>query len=140
VTFSADAPGSPGAALLSQTIPGNANETFVGNQFFGPVFNYSVDLPVSFLAQAGTTYWLSIVPSIGFPPQWGWHSGTGGDGVAHQVFFGSGIPLAQDLAFDLTGVPGSAIPAPATLVLLASGLIGLIGARQCRPRSPRNRR
>src|SRR5207249_4290911 len=61
----------PGAALLTQTISGNANETFLDSEFFGPVYTYSLNLTSPFLASAGTQYWLSIVPDMGVPPQWG---------------------------------------------------------------------
>ena len=50
ITFWADASGQPGSSLLSEMIPGNANQTFGGNQGFWPVYNYSVVLPTCFFA------------------------------------------------------------------------------------------
>src|SRR5262249_28059889 len=65
LTFYADNGGTPGASLLIETIPGNANETFVGTEpasnDLGPnaVYDYSTELPVAFPTLANTTYWLS---------------------------------------------------------------------------------
>jgi hypothetical protein len=112
--------GTPGASLYSETIAGNGNEALfdcaVGT---GACGNYSVS--ANFAAAAGTQYWLSIVPDLGFPPQWGWADGTGGDGAAYQVFFGSGAPLPTDLAFTLT----STVPEPTAWALMLIGFGGL---------------
>lgn len=129
IAFYADAAGQPGAPLLSQTIGGNANETFLGNDFFGPVFTYDVDLPICFSAAAGVPYWLSIVPDMGFPPQWGWYTGTGGDGVGFQDFFGSRSNIGTDFAFTLTGT--AVVPEPgAVALLIGSGFTGLLLIRR----------
>lgn len=134
IAFYADTLGQPGGTLLSQTVAGTAGETAIGPDFFGnPTFTYSLILPTSFLATGGTTYWLSIVASSGFPPQWGWEAsgaGGGGDGKAYQDFFGTRTLLPGDFAFDLTGEPtNAAVPEPVSLTLLGSGLVGLIGRR-----------
>jgi hypothetical protein len=132
ITFWSDNAGQPGAQLLSETIPGTANETFVGNQFFGPVYNYSVNLSVPFLATGGTQYWLSIVPTMTLPPQWGWHTGTGGDGLAYQDFFGDRTALADvDFAYDLTG---TAVPEPASLGLVGLAILALTACLRRRSR------
>ena len=127
ITFWSDNAGQPGVQLLSETIPGNANETFVGNEPSGPIYTYSVDLSIPFLATGGTQYWLSIVPDVGFPPQWGWHTGTGGDGIAYQDFFGSRFQVPVDFAFDLTG---AAVPEPASLALVGLGILALTAFRR----------
>ena len=105
VTFWSDAAGQPGVSLLTQNIAGNAGESSLGLDSGGyPIFSYSVVLSASFLANAGTTYWLSIVPSATpANPQWGWYTGSGGDSVAWQDFFGTRTQLFSVIAFDLTG-------------------------------------
>jgi hypothetical protein len=139
LTFSADAGGQPGAALLSETIPGNANETFVGSEAGigrggNLVFNYSDALPIPFLAQANTTYWLSIVPNLDFSDdpnigQWGWHTGTGGDGTSFQRFLGGPFVNPDDLAFTLVGIAN--VPEPAGLALWSvAALAGLAYRRR----------
>lgn len=125
IQFYADAAGIPGASVYSTTINGTANETSLGNDSAGsPAFSYSA--AVNFMAAGGTQYWMSIVPDLGFPPQWGWESGTGGDGAAYQVFSGQGSALANDLAFTLDGSP---VPEPATLAALGLGALALIRRR-----------
>ena len=87
VTFYSSVGGAPGAALATFNTPGNDNETFLQLDNLGDpafIYNQSVD----FTAQAGTEYWMSVVPDLGFPPQWGWEDGTGGDGAALPVLPG----------------------------------------------------
>ena len=91
----------------------------------------------------GVQYWLSIVPDIGFPPQWGWESGTGGDGAAYQCFLGSCGPITtNDLAFTLLGAAVSNTPEPSSLFMLGAdcsdwpdgnGPTTEAGRRQSRP-------
>ena len=80
VAFWADSAGQPGGLLASQFVAGAANETSLGSFGGFPAFSYDLTLPTAFTAQAGTQYWMSVVPDLGFPPQWGWASGSGGDG------------------------------------------------------------
>jgi hypothetical protein len=116
--------GQPGSLLFSETITGNAGETFIGTDNNGfPVYSYSANLTNTFLAQAGATYWLAIVPSLGFPPQWGWYTSSEGDGVSYQDFFGSRSQLGTDFAFSLTG---QQVPEPSAILgLLGLGLLGI---------------
>jgi MYXO-CTERM domain-containing protein len=143
LTFWSDNSGQPGTPLLSEKIPSNANETFVGTEpSTGAggqdlVFNYSTNLPTAFDALANTNYWLSIVPDLVFDQnpnpafgQWGWHTGIGGDGTSMQDFFNFGtggfdrFTNPNDLAFTLTGtVTPAAVPEPASLAVW--GLLGL---------------
>lgn len=129
ITFWDDSAGQPGSSLLSETIAGTAGETFIGLDFFGdPTYTYSVILSTAFAANAGTRYWLSIVPTLPFPPQWGWEASVAGNGVAYQDFFGDRAQLPGDFAFDLTGT--AAVPEPATLTLLGLGLAGFAGRKR----------
>lgn len=117
VKFYADSAGQPGAAVGTASIAGNGGESCSG-----VICTYS--LALNFAAAAGTQYWLSIVPDEAFPPQWGWATGSNGDGLAFQDFFGTRSPLAADLAFTLTG--NAAVPEPATWALMLGGF-GLAG-------------
>ena len=114
-----NAGGAPGALLYSTgDVAGNANETSIGLDNAGnPAFTYT--LGTNFLASAGTEYWMSIESDMGFPPQWGWETGTGGDGAAYQCFFGSCGSIPNDLAFSL------AVPEPSSFLLLAGSLPAL---------------
>jgi hypothetical protein len=126
LTFYADNGGIPGAAVYTQNVAGNAGETFLQNDNLGdPTYLYTLG-GVNFNAAAGTQYWLSVVPDLGFPPQWGWETGTGGDGAAYQCFFGACAPIASDLSFALFS-GHTTVPEPGTLAMLGTGILGLAG-------------
>ena len=132
----ANSGGTPGAVLNTTSLSGNAGETSLGSDNLGDLeYSYSANLSTAFAAAAGTEYWLSIVPDLAFPPQWGWEDSSGagdpGDHHAYQVYMGTGSGQSTDLAFTLRGNPAGAVPEPYSVALLGTvlGLIA-IGARR----------
>ncbi len=79
VQFWSDSGGQPGVMLQDNFTATNANEQSLGLDNAGdPTFLYGLNLSTAFSASANTQYWLSVYPDLGFPPQWGWETGTGG--------------------------------------------------------------
>src|SRR5262249_47805067 len=113
--------GEPGTALFSEHVGGNEMGT-------GPFYTYSATLQTPFVAEPGTTYWLSIVADDASPtPQWFWQGAVPGPpGDTHSAQDPSGKQrqfFKSDQAFALSGTP---TPEPASLVLLASATAGLM--------------
>jgi hypothetical protein len=124
LTFYNDNAGQPGNPIATGFFPGNGNETFLTNSTGFPTYEYS--LFFGSFDMAPGRYWASVVPDLGFPPQWGWSTGTGGNGIAYQDFFGTRTALAADMAFAIDGT--AVVPEPGTLVMLGTGVLGLAGA------------
>ena len=121
-----DVAGAPGNLLYEVDAAGNAGETFLEIDNLGdPTYLYG--LPVNYNTTANTTYWLSVYPDLGFPPQWGWETGTGGDGAAYQCYLEACGPIPNDLSFAVFGNPVTTTPEPGSLILLGSGILGLAG-------------
>lgn len=124
LNFYADNGGSPGASVYSATV--NAAATSLGDVSGFPMFTYDVDLPLEFLADANTKYWISIVANMTFPPQWGVALSNDGNGVSVQDFFGTRSGLNLDMAFSLTGT--AQVPEPGSLPLVALAVLGMVAA------------
>jgi hypothetical protein len=126
LTLYNDNAGSPGAPIAFGLFPGTGGETFIGNNGSGdPIYDYGLNF--NSFDMAPGTYWASVVPDIGFPPQWGWATGTGGDGHGWQCFFGACGDTGVDFAFALDGTQLTSTPEPGTLVMIGTGILGLAG-------------
>lgn len=113
--------------LFWQTyITGNAGESVVATVGGITFYDYHATIP-SLPVTAGT-YWLSVVPDLVFPPQWGWANSAVGDNLAYQDFAGSHTAYAEDMAFTLNCDP---VPEPVTMSLAAAGL-GMAVRRRAR--------
>ena len=113
--------GIPGTLQHTAHISGTGGET----QLNGNIYTYDIT-GLNFQELSGIPYWLSVVPDLAFPPQWGWATGTGGDGHAYQSYFNNNGPTNFDQAFTLIGT--TSVPEPGTLVMLGTGVLGLAGA------------
>lgn len=121
IQFYADDSG-PGASVFSQTVA--FTSTSLGFSDGIPMFSYQASIN-SFAVNAGQQYWVSIVPNVPYPPQWGWVRSA--DGLAFQDFLGNRSQLIDDMAFTLTGDLGTAsVPEPTTLGLVALGAAVLL--------------
>ena len=124
VNFYANNAGAPGGVLSSQYFTNNGGETFLtvsGGGF--PIYTYSETF--ASIDMAAGTYFVSVEPDLGFPPQWGWATGTGGDGGAYQTFFGTTSPIGVSMAFDITGTTVLTVPEPSTWAMMMLGFAGL---------------
>lgn len=124
--FWTDNLGQPGVSLASFNIPGNCGESFEQIDSVGsPAYSYGC--AVNFNALAATPYWLSIVADLDVSVygQWGWETGTGGDGIAYQDFFGTRAQLDSDLAFALYDEAPTGVPEPFSFAIMGAGLIGM---------------
>ena len=125
IAIYADSSNSPGTQLYSTTVPGNGGETFVGIDTLNDLV-YSYAENISFSANAGTEYWLSIVPDLALFPQWGWENSNVGDSLGYQKFFGVLSSITSDSAFTLNDTPvATSVPEPFTLAIFGAGLLGL---------------
>jgi len=115
IEFWSDSSGEPGTLVFSQSVSGNANETFLASSPNIAMYSYQVELSGLFEASAGTPYWLSIQARLNTPQQWAWASSNAGDGASVQDFLGDRFYDTGDVAFRLNAVPE---PSVAALVVL----------------------
>ena len=109
--------GAPGTPIATGFFT-SFNEQLLG----GSVYSY--DLLFNSFDMLPGTYWASVVPNLGFPPQWGWATSGQGNNLGYQCFFGSCGGLGTNFAL---AVDGKAIPEPGTLIMLGTGILGLAG-------------
>ncbi len=95
--------------LRKYTVTGNANQTAADLVGGVQMFDYSVTLPTSFVATAGTGYWIQIEASqYGYPLTWGHATGAGGNNAHYRRMGNSYYSGTGDLALSLSAdVPTS---------------------------------
>ena len=126
LTIYADAGGIPGGAIASGVF--GPNETLLSGNIDTYAFAFS-----PYQLGAGT-YWVSLVPDMPFPPQWGWATSGAGTGNAYQCFFGTcGQIGGTNMAFDVLGTTVG-VPEPATWGLMLVGFGGLGAALRSKRR------
>ena len=124
VSIYADAGNQPGGLLWSRNFSIAYSGYMESCALRNGMCDYDIDNIVNgYKLMPFTTYWLSVVPDLGFPPQWGWGTGLVGDGLAFQDFFGTRSQLGVDFAVNIQGTT----PEPGTLILLGTGILGLAG-------------
>ena len=129
LTLYADNGGVPGSAIASGIFGGTG--TYLGSQGGFPTYSYAFTF-LPYGVGAGT-YWVSAVPDLGFPPQWGSATSGQGNGNAYQCFFGACNTLSgTNLAFTVYGDATGGVPEPATWSLMLMGFGGLGAAMRSR--------
>ena len=130
ISLYSDNGGQPGTVLEQYdlgVVNAVATGLFVNPPDLYPEFEYSANLPTPFLAQAGVTYWLSIVN----PPAdvWLWEASASplDPGVERSFNGGAWQPFDYNTSFAL-----EAVPEPPALGLVALGVICLIRRRKAR--------
>jgi hypothetical protein len=136
VQLYADVGGQPGG-LLSGFVVGNISATATGGYVNDPdphpEYRYSADLLTPFVAQAGTTYWLSITYSP--TSTWLWEASTPADigaGVQRRFNGGSWEPY-----YDRTAMQLVVVPEPSCGLLLVGAVASGVFVKG-RRKSPRN--
>ncbi len=76
--------------LKKYTFNNSAGETPAGMASGHALYDYGVNLPTAFQAQAGVKYWVQIQASQIFYPDWGLAKATGGEGSHFRKIGGTG--------------------------------------------------
>jgi hypothetical protein len=119
------------SSLLASFDVGAANRAEAGSTIGAGdiLYNYWANLDGGFAATAGTRYWISIVNTAPVDPidLWTWAGTFAGSGRGSFTNGQTWFSQASQTNFTLDNAP---IPEPATLTLVALGLVGLVRARK----------
>jgi hypothetical protein len=124
LTFYNDMAGMPGNPIASGSFPGTGGETFIANVNGFPIYVYWLYFN-SFDVAPGT-YWASVVPDPGFPPQWARRQARVPIPDT-QCFFGACGLTSSGFAYAIDGTAVTTVPEPGTLIMLGTGVLGLAG-------------
>jgi hypothetical protein len=126
ISFWSNDHGLPGTMLATSTIAVGAThqtalaktkfELSTGNLVTIPQYAYNATLTTPFAADAGRTYWISIVANTPTDqPLWAWKSGTGGNKNSIQDFDGTRYVRQLDRSFALESAAPAKITVNATV-------------------------
>jgi hypothetical protein len=135
IAFYANNSGVPGTSLeaISGATPTITSTGLTGCSSACTVSQFTYNLGTSFVASAGTEYFISIWDPITLNTSFVWGGSAANTGSVYwNGTSWASIGLSDNQAFTLSNV--SAVPLPATLPLFATGLgaLGLLGWRRKR--------
>ncbi|MES2391480.1 MAG: PEP-CTERM sorting domain-containing protein [Acidobacteriota bacterium] len=128
IAFYADSGGAPGALLLTEDVATPVEiDTGIPNAGFEEYLYTANFGPLTFAG--GTQYWVGITANTNF--QFAWGTSSVGDGAFYHL--GNGPVGGADLAFGLSSnAAPSTTPEPSSIMLLATGALGIAGAARKR--------
>lgn len=139
LVFYADAGNLPGAVLQTASVVASVVDTGIDiiDQDFGAERAYQFTATFSPLAfSAGASYWFSVL-NTGLPDTFRWTEAIAGLDSAlgsGGVWLPYGEPARTPLNFTLVNNQQAAVPEPASLLLLGTGLLGAASIRRWRQR------